>query len=171
MLTPFEEKYNPFNNRKHHRLFNGTWTYSPKPYSQKAVAIRSRRHRERIKTLIDARICVICNYGFISRGGANTCSWCWKSLCRLYRRSKKSFRGRSHLVMVRQWASKEFSLPNFHRKTVVPHIPIPNPDSAEVVAAIEKTLEMMKKSAEDGIWYVDQMPRLLGLMPYKVEDQ
>ena len=169
-LTPFEEKFNPYKNKKYQRQFDGTWLYSDKPLSQNPVAIRMRRMRNRCKLLTDARICQLCSYAFVSRGGSNTCSECWASLCRLYRRSKKRFRGKCHLAIVRQWAAEKFGIGDFHLKTVNPRIPVPDLESPSFQSALLKTIELMKKSFEDQQWYVDQMPRVLGLPPYKVVD-
>ena len=169
-LDPLTHLYHPSTHRIHRVNVDGSVTYGPKLLSMTPFAIRRRRCNARIKKLIDCRICTLCHYAFISKAGKNVCSFCMKALCRLYRRSKPRFHGKAWIDYTNEWARKTYGI-EMTARTVSPTIPVPDLQTPRVQSALKETLSMMEKSQRDGVWYVDAMPRLLGLQPYKVVEE
>lgn len=136
--------------------------YSYKNLSKTRNAATVRKCRERMKSLIDCRICCGCRYAFISRGGHNYCSDCCQAAYVEFRKFKCEPTGYQFISAARDWAYKQGIM--IHRETINPHFPVPNLDA--IKSNLTQTFDLMRKSVETQTWLVNSMPRVLRLPPY-----
>jgi hypothetical protein len=127
---------------------------------------RQRRFQERLKSLLDVRVCGICKYGFVSRGGSNICSeCCWqKGSLRFENMRRGPSIRRTMIILGREFPSWVTT------RTVHPAIPVPDLQSIWVQLSIKKTYQQMERSQQDGIYHCHVMPRLINLKPYPREE-
>lgn len=141
----------------YYRKSNQTLSDSPN-------SIKQRRCRDRIRKLIDCRICSRCRYAFISRSGQNNCSACYEEAHQAYRVYRLIPKGR--LVQVgayRAWAQDTGFFP-WGEESMSPKYPVPNMDS--IKDNIARTFAQMQGQITRGERVEPLMPRVLGLRPY-----
>lgn len=136
--------------------------YKRRKLSDSPNAIRQRKCRDRLRKMIDCRICSRCRYAFISRSGMNNCSVCYEDAHQAYR--TYTFRDPDRLLQVsvyRAWAKETGFFP-WGEESMHPKYPIPNLDKIKV--EIGKTFDKMRHGdyRDRCMW----MPRVLGLKPY-----
>lgn len=130
-------------------------------YDKKHEKLRNRQARwvERVKKLVDLRVCMSCRHAFISRSGHNICSDC---LCSLF---PPNMRQRT-VKRLKIFLQKKGFQKRFFRWTTHPALMIPDSrKDAMFYAAVNRTFEKMRLSHETGQWIVDQMPKIEGIGP------
>jgi hypothetical protein len=140
---------------------DGTALFKYKQHKHSPNTVSQRRCRERMKRLIDCRVCCGCKYAFISTNGHNYCSPCWAATRALY--------VQHHLcnfvpspAIVRGWAHHNLNQKMF--QSIKPKIPCPNiPAIGPEIAA---TMDLMRLNIGTKGWRYDVMPRVVNLRPY-----
>lgn len=123
----------------------------------------TRRRAERLRRMIGPRICGVCHYAFLSRGGQNVCSPCQAQWILDYCRTRGVKSVGVRRVRVALHAD---GVPDYLRKpTISPLHAVPDADSPRIRFAIERAFDYLRsiEGATSGYY---SMPHLPGIPRY-----